>query len=121
MTDPVNVLGFLDLGAEWNPSLAFVMLGGLAVTVPAFQLLVPKMDKPVLADVFAQPSHTNIDLTLVVGACLFGMGWGLSGLCPGPVIAGIAYLDWHIISFAIVMLLGMYSGTWITRFLSKSD
>mgnify|MGYP003985584951 FL=1 len=121
MTDPANVIGFLNPGGEWNPSLAFVMLGGLAVTMPAFQLLIPKMEKPLLADVFAEPSKATIDLKLVLGACLFGIGWGLSGLCPGPVVAGIAYLDRDVVLFALAMLLGMYSGTWIIRFLPVSE
>jgi hypothetical protein len=121
MTDPANVIGFLNLGGQWNPSLAFVMLGGLAVTIPAFQLLIPKMEKPLQAKIFAEPNKVTIDLKLVLGACLFGIGWGLSGLCPGPVIAGIAYLDWDLILFATVMLLGMYSGTWLARFLPVSD
>jgi hypothetical protein len=117
MTDPANIIGFLDIRGQWNPSLAFVMMGGLAVTVPAFQLLIPQMQKPILVAVFALPQNTIIDAKLIFGACLFGIGWGLSGLCPGPAIAGLAYLNWHIVLFVLVMVVGMYSGDRITRLL----
>ncbi len=65
MTDPANIIGFLDIRGQWNPSLAFVMMGGLAVTVPAFQLLIPQMQKPILVAVFALPQNTIIDAKLI--------------------------------------------------------
>ncbi|MDE0757055.1 MAG: YeeE/YedE family protein [Pseudomonadales bacterium] len=121
MTDPANIIGFLDIRGQWNPSLAFVMMGGLAVTIVTFQLVIPNMQKPVLAELFVLPETNILDGKLVLGACLFGIGWGLSGLCPGPAIAGLAYFDWHIVLFVLVMVVGMYSGDWMTRLLFTAD
>src|SRR5579859_6758710 len=82
MVSPTKVLGFLDILGDWDPSLAVVMMAALAVSVPGFALA--KQRRPVLAAQCDWPTKTGIDRPLVVGALLFGAGWGLVGLCPGP-------------------------------------
>ena len=90
MVNPEKVLGFLDLFGSWDPSLAFVMIGGLGVT--AFGLArVSTWQKPLLAADFSPPPRPGIDAPLIAGAAIFGAGWGLVGFCPGPAIASLAY------------------------------
>ncbi len=88
MTSPDNVLAFLDITGTWDPRLAFVMAGALAVTVPAFPLIL-RRTRPLFEQRFDLPSGTTIDRPLLVGAILFGMGWGLAGYCPGPAIVSL--------------------------------
>lgn len=94
MFDPAKVLGFLNVGAlpggTWDPSLAFVMAGALAVTLPAF-LLARRWGHPLAAARFHTPAAGSVDRRLVVGALLFGLGWGLAGYCPGPALAALAF------------------------------
>ncbi len=108
MTDPLKVLGFLDVTGSWNPTLAFVMGGALLVTFPAFALA-KRRQRP-LADLrFHLPEMIRIDRRLLAGAALFGIGWGLAGYGPGPAIAGLG-LMWH----ELVWLLPAYAvGTWL--------
>ena len=93
MANPQKVLAFLDLAAiasgGWDPSLAFVMAGALAVAVPGFAWL-RRQEKPALADSFAWPQATKIDRKLIAGSAIFGLGWGLAGICPGPALAALA-------------------------------
>jgi uncharacterized membrane protein YedE/YeeE len=89
MTDPAKVIGFLDVTGSWDPSLALVMGGALAVFVPGFRLL-RRRAAPVFAPRFMLPRETPIDAQLVGGAAVFGIGWGLVGLCPGPAVASLA-------------------------------
>ncbi len=88
MTDPARVRGFLDLFGDWDPTLAFVMGGALIVMAVAW-LVQPRMVKPLVDTTFHLPGTRHIDRKLVGGAVLFGAGWGLGGLCPGPAIASI--------------------------------
>lgn len=122
MTDVAKVIGFLDLFGNWDPTLAFVMGGGLLVSLPFFQFGLPKLQQPVLTEVFRLPTRQDIDARLLGGAALFGIGWGLVGLCPGPVLASLAYFNTDIVIFAVAMVAGMFAADSIDRLLSpKSD
>ena len=93
MIDPLRVLGFLDVAGDWDPTLAFVMGGAVLVTAPAFWLA-RRRHAPLFAPKFDMPTATRIDRRLIVGATLFGIGWGIAGFCPGPAFAGLAAM-WH--------------------------
>jgi uncharacterized membrane protein YedE/YeeE len=89
MTDRSVVLGFLDVFGDWDPTLAFVMGGALAVTIPMFRAVL-KRGGPALGGEFRVPRADTIDARLLAGAAVFGIGWGLAGFCPGPVLVGAA-------------------------------
>lgn len=118
MTDINNVIGFLDLFGNWNPTLAFVMVGGILVSLPFFQFGLGKIKAPLFADVFRLPTKTDIDGRLIGGAALFGIGWGLVGLCPGPAIASLAYLNIDILYFGVAMMAGMFVTDFLDRLLT---
>jgi uncharacterized protein len=116
MTQPAKVLGFLNVGGifsqktfgEWDASLAFVMGGALLVTFIAYAVT-PRPDKrPWLAHKFQLPEKINIDKRLILGAILFGVGWGLAGYCPGPAIASITTGGATVLLFVVAMALGMW-------------
>ncbi|MDD0811422.1 YeeE/YedE family protein [Curvibacter sp. RS43] len=115
MTQPAKVLGFLDLGGladgRWDPSLAFVMGGALAVTLLAFALTPANAQhpqrKPWLAPRFQLPTRRDIDWKLLSGAALFGIGWGLAGYCPGPALASLLVGGLDALAFVAALLLGM--------------
>lgn len=107
MTDPERVLGFLDLFGVWDPTLAFVMLAALIVGVPAFNWQTGK--KPLFSDVRHEPIASAVDKKLTIGAMIFGVGWGLTGLCPGPAVASLAYGQLESWLFLLAMALGMFS------------
>lgn len=109
MTDVSQVIGFLDLFGAWDPTLAFVMGGGLLISLPFFQLGIVRLQAPLFDDAFRLPTRSDIDARLVTGAALFGIGWGLVGLCPGPAIASLAYLNPDILLFAVAMVVGMFA------------
>ena len=106
MTNPARVLGFLDITGKWDPTLLFVMVGALLVSVPCFQLL-PKLEKPLFEKRFNLPTLIKIDLKLIIGAILFGIGWGLAGLCPGPSFVALVTFKFEIILFMLSMLTGI--------------
>jgi len=106
MTDPVKVLGFLDILGPWDPTLAFVMVGALAVSSAGFAFARHR-GAPVLASQCLWPERRSIDASLVIGSVLFGIGWGLVGLCPGPAIENLATLSPPVVLFVATMLLGM--------------
>jgi len=106
MTDPRRVLAFLDVTGHWDPSLGIVMVAAVAVAAPAFALA-KRRSHALLAGAMALPSGTRIDRPLLVGACLFGVGWGLGGLCPGPAITMLLTLRKGIWLFVLAMLAGM--------------
>src|SRR5262249_43714199 len=106
MMQPAKVLGFLDIFGAWDPSLAIVMMAALAVSVPGFALA-KRRERPVLATQSSWPTRADIDRPLVIGATLFGIGWGLVGLCPGPALANLATLSAPAIVFVAAMATGM--------------
>ena len=103
MTNPDKVLGFLNIFGAWDPSLAFVMIGAILITSPILYLQKHKV-KPWFTDNFSLPTLKEIDKNLVSGAVLFGIGWGLIGLCPGPAIASLALTNVNSIIFVISMI-----------------
>ena len=105
MSDPAKVQNFLDLFGTWDPSLAFVMAGAIAVTFAGYRIAFGR-GRPLLADGFSLPAKTAIDAPLVVGAALFGVGWGLSGFCPGPAIVSLPLLATGTLVFVPAMLVG---------------
>lgn len=107
MVNPAKVLDFLDVAGNWDPSLAFVMAGAVAVTWIGYRIVLGR-PKPVLAERFQLPTATAIDPRLIVGAAIFGIGWGLAGLCPGPAITSIAYLQTGTLYFLPAMLAGLF-------------
>lgn len=106
MTDPSKVIGFLDLAGRWDPSLAFVMGGAIAVGLVAFGYAA-KRDKSLLGDTIKLPTTTRIDRRLVFGGLAFGVGWGLAGYCPGPALASLASGGAKPLIFSAAMLAGM--------------
>jgi len=108
MIDPARVLGFLDvLGGAWDPTLLFVFIGALLIAVPGFAQA-REREQPYFAPVFVAPAGNAIDRDLLMGAVLFGIGWGLAGICPGPAVVNLASLEPQALLFAASMLGGMF-------------
>ncbi len=106
MINPAKVLGFLDLLGDWDPSLAFVMAGAIPVAALGYRLARGRA-APLCAPGYATPSQSAIDVRLVAGAVLFGIGWGLVGYCPGPALASLGLGNSATALFVVAMLLGM--------------
>jgi len=112
MTRPIKIIGFLDVFGNWDPSLAFVMVGAIGVYALAFRMS-RRMAAPLLAPSFTLPSRTDLDARLITGAAIFGAGWGLGGFCPGPAIASLASGAVPVAIFVAAMALGIYLHEWI--------
>ena len=108
MTDPARVLGFLDVAGAWDPTLMFV-LGGAVVTTFIGYRRVLRRSTPLLGSVFQLPTKQELDAKLLGGAALFGVGWGLSGYCPGPAIASIGGLSLPLLAMLVTMVLGWFA------------
>ena len=110
MTQPAKVIGFLDVTGDWDPTLMFVMGGAVMLGLVTFPLVL-KRHTPLLAETFVVPDNTKrIDVKLLSGAALFGVGWGLSGYCPGPALVSIVTGNLSVIVFFISMLIGLAIG-----------
>jgi hypothetical protein len=107
MINPAKVLGFLDIAGRWDPSLALVMAGALAVTFAGFRLTL-RRPASVLGGRFQLPGARDIDWRLIGGAALFGIGWGMVGFCPGPALASMAYGIRESFIFVAAMLVGAW-------------
>ena len=105
MVNPMKVLNFMDITGAFDPTLLFVMGAGLAVTVVGYRLVL-RRQTPIFADRFHLPEITAIDVRLLGGAALFGIGWGLSGFCPGPAIASLVFGQMQSIAFVAAMAVG---------------
>jgi uncharacterized membrane protein YedE/YeeE len=106
MTQPAKVLGFLDVLGQWDPTLAFVMAGAVAASSVGYALA-RRAKRPALAAKHLLPTRTDIDRSLIVGSMLFGIGWGLVGLCPGPALENLATLSLPVMVFVLAMIAGM--------------
>ena len=108
MSNPAKVLNFLDVAGTWDPSLAFVMGGAVLVTAVGYRLIL-KRPAPQFAASFALPSRRDIDIPLVAGAAIFGLGWGLGGFCPGPAFTALPLGKTGTLAFVPAMLAGMWA------------
>ena len=114
MADPAKVQNFLDLFGTWDPSLALVMGGAIAVTMPGFWL-VTRRSKPFFYDVFHLPTRTDFDARLITGAAIFGVGWGLGGFCPGPAMTALPLAAEGTLIFVATMLTGMAASKYVLQ------
>lgn len=107
MTRPAKIIGFLDFFGAWDPALLFVMLGAVAVHGAGYWLLVRRREKPLWAPSFEVPAETKVNVPLIAGSAVFGVGWGLGGFCPGPAVVALAALDLRPAVFVAAMAAGM--------------
>ena len=107
MVDPAKVLSFLDIAGNWDPSLALVLAGATGTAATGFRLVLGRRATPLFAETFSLPSACNIDPRLIIGAAIFGVGWGLVGLCPGPALADLGLAFRPVAIFVVAMLAGM--------------
>jgi len=117
MSDPAKVLNFLDLAGisagTWDPSLAFVMAGAIGVGFAGFRYVL-KRPQPFFADRFHLPGRRDLDLRIVTGPAIFGIGWGLAGFCPGPALTALGFGS----RASLVFVAAMFAGMWIARWLA---
>ena len=109
MLNPSKVVGFLDVFGDWDPSLAFVMGGGVLVNAIGHRFVM-KRKAPIQSAKFSMPTSTNIDKPLVIGSVIFGVGWGLAGLCPGPVVASLLLSGQAMLPFFGLLITGLLVG-----------
>lgn len=114
MTNPGKVLDFFDVFGAWDPSLAFVMGGAVAVTAVAFRFVL-RRPNPLYAETFSLPTKADIDARLLGGSAVYGVGWGLAGFCVGPSIAALAYGDSRVAIFVIALTAGAWLANMATR------
>ena len=107
MVDPAKVLSFLDIAGNWDPSLALVLAGATGTAAIGFPLILGRRATPLFAETFSLPAARDIDLRLIAGAAIFGVGWGLVGLCPGPALAALSLAFWPVAIFVVAMFAGM--------------
>ena len=107
MTDANKVLNFLDIFGQWDPSLAFVMVGAIGVHSILWRII-KRLDTPVFSSKFALTELKALDRPLILGAGLFGIGWGLAGYCPGPALVSLANLSGDALTFCMAMFIGIF-------------
>lgn len=112
MVNPDKVLGWLDFFGAWDPSLIFVMGGAVTVNILFFKLIL-KRKHPLLENKFSVPTKTVVDNRLLVGSALFGIGWGLGGVCPGPGLSNLFLFNPKVIAFLVAMVFGMIVFKWV--------
>lgn len=106
MADPAKVLAFLDVTGRWDPSLAFVMAGAVAVSATGY-FVARRRGRPLLASRLEIPTRRDLDPRLIAGAAVFGLGWGLAGLCPGPALTLLTVAPAQAVTFVVAMVVGM--------------
>ncbi|MDF3932381.1 DUF6691 family protein [Pseudomonas citronellolis] len=114
MADPAKVLAFLDLGGAWDPSLALVMFGAIGAALPFFTLA-KRRSRNLLGGAMQLPPRRGPDRRLLLGSLVFGAGWGLAGVCPGPALVGLGAGYWQSGLFVVAMLAGMGVYEWLQR------
>jgi uncharacterized protein len=116
MSDPAKVLSFLDLAriasGTWDPSLAFVMAGAIAVTFAGFKWVL-RRPRPLLGETFNLPAKQELDLRIISGPAIFGVGWGLAGFCPGPALTALGFGSRAAVIFVAAMIVGMVFARWL--------
>lgn len=112
MIDPAKVINFLDITGQWDPSLAFVMAGGLIVNAIATPLIL-KRDRPLLSEHFRLPAKNEIDKRIIIGSIIFGIGWGLAGYCPGPMLTSLSFADNDILTVVAAFVVGTFATRWV--------
>ncbi len=111
MIDRDRVLGFLDVSGNWEPTLLFVLGGAVGVTVIAFRFVL-RLPHPIFGSKFYLPTRKDIDLPLILGAAIFGIGWGIAGYCPGPGITALILGIWNPVLFVIAFIIGSLVYQW---------
>jgi uncharacterized protein len=111
MIDRDRVLGFLDMTGTWDPTLLFVLGGAVGVTIIAFRFVL-RMAHPFWGEKFQLPTRKDIDRKLLIGATIFGIGWGIAGYCPGPGITALVLGLWNPVLFVVAMLAGSLTYQW---------
>jgi hypothetical protein len=117
MVNPEKVLGFLNIFDAWDPSLILVMIGAILIFSP-LHFIFKRKSRPIFAKNFFVPSNKDIDNKLIIGAIMFGVGWGLVGFCPGPAISAISFLNTSVYLFVLFMFFGFYLGNF---FINKNE
>ncbi|MFM2282008.1 MAG: hypothetical protein RLZZ444_4239 [Pseudomonadota bacterium] len=115
MANPAKVLNFFDLAGTWDPSLAFVMIGALAIAMPGYALVFRSRPKPTFETSFDVPKNRSVDRRLIGGSALFGIGWGIAGFCPGGAIPALGLLDRETVLFLIAMTAGIVATRYVLR------
>jgi uncharacterized membrane protein YedE/YeeE len=114
MTEPAKITAFLDVTGAWDPSLAFVMLAAIAVHLPLVRLA-RQRQAPLFGRAFHWPKAHGIDARLILGSAIFGVGWGLSGYCPGPALTSLVAGGLPVLAFIGAMIAGLLLTRWATR------
>ena len=109
MSNPAKVISFLDVSGKWDPSLAFVMIGAIVITAIGYKITLTR-EKPLFADSFQIPQKVVMDKQLILGAIIFGIGWGLAGICPGPALTLVSLAPKTALMFIIPMIIGLKLG-----------
>jgi uncharacterized protein len=112
MYDPANVVGFLDLAGSWNPSLAFVMAGAIGAAAPAFAWI-RRTGRDLSGATVRLPDRRSIGAQLVFGSAAFGIGWGITGLCPGPALVDLDTGAPYVVAFVVAMSIGLVVSAWL--------
>ena len=120
MIDRDRVLGFLDVSGDWDLTLLFVLGGAVGVTVIAFRFVL-RLPQPIFSSKFYLPTRKDIDLPLILGAAIFGIGWGIAEYCPGPGITALVLGIWNPVLFVIAFILGSLAYQWYTGLPVNSD